>query len=100
MSVYKEAQYNQEDNMNPQDAFNHIQPLPGFVIIDFIATVDNNKSLAEVITKSPCETQLQRTDKVLVLLDDHVIGFNFNGKYYHRIKMDNIIGILTQRNNQ
>lgn len=100
MNVYKEAQYNQEDNMNPQDAFNHIQPLPGFVIIDFIATVDNNKSLAEVITKSPCETQLQRTDKVLVLLDDHVIGFKFNGKYYHRIKMDNIIGILTQRTNQ
>ena len=100
MTVYKEAQYNEDYNMNPQDAFNHIQPLPGFVIIDFIATVDNNKSLAEVIAKSPCETQLQRTDKLLVLLDDHVIGFNFNGKYYHRIKMDNIIGILTQRNNQ
>jgi hypothetical protein len=81
------------------EAFNHIKPMAGFVLINHLHNVQPGKSLAQVVEVSPGEEQIKKDDWVLVVLDD-AIGFEFHGKYYHRIPINNVLGILSIRLNE
>jgi len=88
-----------EQSMTHQElieAFNHIQPMAGFVLINHLYTAQPGKSLAQVVEASPGEEQIKKGDWVLAVLDD-AIGFEFHGKYYHRIPINNVLGVLSIR---
>lgn len=81
------------------ESFNHIQPMAGFVLINHLHNAQPGKSLAQVIATAPNDEQIKKGDWVLAVLDD-AIGFEFHGKYYHRIPINNVLGVLSIRLNE